>query len=314
MRIFKKKHTRNDWTAIVFQGDCVRLASIEQPAEGRPIVSLCQVYTLAGSSLENVLPSVGKALQKQQTNRVLLLSPAEYKLQSVDMPVADKNELKAAVRWRLKELVDYEIDNATIDIVTVPTNPDAPGINQTVFAASCQNAVIADRQREFQRAKVKLDAIDIPEMAQRNMAALFEPENRAVAVVFFDTTGGLLTITYGGELYLSRRTDVTLEQVTHANADTRVAAFEKVTLDMQRSFDHFERLYRHITVAKLMLMPLETADMLEHLKHGLYLPVEIIDLSSVLDLSNTPDLATVPQQQQNFHVLGAALRKSEVSA
>jgi MSHA biogenesis protein MshI len=41
------------------------------------------------------------------------------------------------------------------------------------------------------------------------------------------------------------------------------------------------------------------------------MPVDALDLASVLDLSKVPELRTLEQQQRHFLTLGAALRLEE---
>ena len=59
-----------------------------------------------------------------------------------------------------------------------------------------------------QTKEVELGTIDIPEMAQRNLSSMLETDGRGIAMLSFGEDGGLLTVSCRGELYLSRRIDV----------------------------------------------------------------------------------------------------------
>jgi MSHA biogenesis protein MshI len=181
----------------------------------------------------------------------------------------------------------------------------------TMFAVAARNSIVAERQNLFAAAKIDLSVIDIPEMAQRNIAALIEPQGRGIAMLSFSNDGGLLTVTYNGELYLSRRIDVWLAQLTEADHDKKHATFDKIALELQRSLDHFERQFHFISVAKLVLAPSVALGLEEYLSSNLYTPVDSMDLDQVLDLSGVPDLADKVQQQRFFLTLGAALRAPE---
>jgi MSHA biogenesis protein MshI len=148
-------------------------------------------------------------------------------------------------------------------------------------------------------------------MAQRNFSAMLEPEGRGVAVVSFGQDGGLLTVSYKGELYLSRRIDMALEQLLEPDHDRKHQSFDRVTLELQRSLDHFERQYSFISVSKLVLAPSAITGLEEYLSSNLYTPVETLDLASLLDLSRTPELADKELQQRFFLPLGAALRMEQ---
>ena len=239
-------------------------------------------------------------------------SKREYQLLAMDALNVPPDELKTAMRWRLKDMLDFHIDDATIDVLAIPLDKTTPArASHGMFAVAARNSVIEQRQNLFMAARLTLSVIDIPEMAQRNIATLIEPDGHAVAMLSFNGDGGLLTVTFKGELYLSRRIDIAQAQLMEPERELRDVSFDRITLELQRSFDHFDRQYHLIHVAKLVLAPNEAPELAGYLSSNLYMPVESLDLASVLDLSQVPHLATVEQQQRFFLTLGAALRLEE---
>ena len=182
-----------------------------------------------------------------------------------------------------------------------------------MYAVAARNQVIQERQTLFADLKLPLSVIDIPEMAQRNVSSLLEQDGRGVAFLSFDEQGGLLTVTYSGELYLSRRIDLPLSQLRQTDAERLNSCYDRITLELQRSLDHFDRQYHFIAIAKLILGPLGNAaeGLRSYLGNNLYIPVEVLDLDSVLDLSRVPDLKDSAAQQRYFMTIGAALRVEE---
>jgi MSHA biogenesis protein MshI len=158
-----------------------------------------------------------------------------------------------------------------------------------------------------------LSVIDIPEMAQRNVSALLEQEGRGIAFLSFDAKGGMLTVTYAGELYLSRRIEVPLAQLQLGDIEQRNACYDRITLELQRSLDHFDRQYHFINVAKMVLSPMGDAGqaLQSYLSTNLYIPVENLDLAAVLDISNAAELQQPEAQQRYFMTIGAAMRHEE---
>lgn len=258
-----------------------------------------------------MLTSVARELKAGEYRCMNLLMPGEYQLLSVEAPNVPADELKTAVRWRLKDMLDFHVDDATIDVLNVPAGNSGSGRPQSMFAVAARNSLIQARQEEFRDADMGLCVIDIPEMAQRNIAALLEPEGRGVAMLSFDHSGGLLTVTYQGELYLARRVDVTLEQLQQGD---RQQALERVALELQRSLDHFDRQYSFINVSKLMLAPSGISGLADFLSPNLYVPVEAFELGAVLDLQAVPELHALDAQARHFMTLGAALRDEEEAA
>jgi MSHA biogenesis protein MshI len=139
-----------------------------------------------------------------------------------------------------------------------------------------------------------------------------ETPGRGLGMLSFHADGGLLTVTFNGELYLSRRIDVTLAQLLEADSEKQLACHNKITLELQRSLDHFDRQFHFITIAKLMLAPSGAPGLHEYLASNVYMPVEAFELSDVLDLGQQPALREETEQQRFFLVLGAALRHEEV--
>ena len=307
MRLFKKSKKKTGWLSFAIAGDNVFVASVAKTSGAQPTV--LAVQAAAGVSRDTIDKLAGDA-QAAGCYCTTLLTGGDYQILNVEAPNVPSDEVKTAVRWRLKDILDFPAAEATIDVLDIALDANSRA-QQSVFVVAAKNSIIAPRQKLFLDAKVELTAIDIPEMAQRNVSAMLEPEGRGIAMLSFGDDGGLLTVSYRGELYLSRRFDVTLVQLLEPDHDRKHASFDKITLDLQRSLDHFERQYSFISVAKLILGPSAVTGLDEYLSSNLYTPVETLNLATLFDLSRTPELADLAQQQRFFLAIGAALRDGE---
>ena len=101
-----------------------------------------------------------------------LLPARQYQLQSIDAPNVPEAEMKSAVRWRLKDFLEYPVENATVDVVAIPADQAAAGRGRSVYAVSARNQDIESRMKMFAQAKIVLRVIEVAEMAQRNLATL----------------------------------------------------------------------------------------------------------------------------------------------
>ncbi|MFC7513962.1 agglutinin biogenesis protein MshI [Herbaspirillum sp. GCM10030257] len=299
--------------AVSLHADGICAVHVVRPPNGKPRVESAVFEPLENLSVADALDKLGKGLSLSHYHCSTLLGPREYQMLSVEAPSVPPEELKAAIRWRIKDMLDFHIDDATIDVLDVPTDKNSSSRTHTMYAVAARNNVIQTRQDLLGGVKIPLSVIDIPDMAQRNISALLEPEGRGVAFLSFDAEGGLLTVTYSGELYLTRRIDVSLSQLQQTYGDDRVACHERITLELQRSLDHFERQYQFVTVTRLFLAPLgEGGESLRnYLSTNLYIPVENVDLGSIVDITKIPDLGSAQSQQRYFMTLGAALRHEE---
>lgn len=311
MRFFRKAKKTDGWLTLAPLADGFAAAYVVRPANGMPMVEMCAFYP--GEHGSESLERIGKELRAAQYRCSTVLGSREYQLLSLDAPNVPPDELRTAIRWRLKDMLDFHVDDATIDVLAIPVESNAPVRAPQMFAVAARNNVIRQKQALFGDARIEVTVIDIPEMAQRNIAALVETEGRGLAMLSFCDEGGLLTITYRGELYLSRRIEVPMAQLQETDFERRAATFDRITLELQRSLDHFDRQYHYITLSKLVLAPVAASGLAEYLSNNLYVPVEELDLSTVLELSASPQLAERAAQQRFFITLGAALRHEELT-
>jgi MSHA biogenesis protein MshI len=214
--------------------------------------------------------------------------------------------MKMAVRWRVKDLIDFPLDDATVDVIRL--SPGQAESTAKLLAVVARNEVLTQYIERAEHAKVTLAAIDIPELAQRNIAALLETPDRMLALLSLTPQGGLLTITRNGELCFHRRIEFNLANLAGVDEERPQAAFERLALELQRSLDHIERQYSSWRLDRIVLAPPPTVPgMAEYLREYLYLPLEVADLNSVFD-GTLPDPATLAAC---WFALGGALRRED---
>lgn len=313
MLFFAKTKKNPGRMAISLQNDGICAAHVMRQPEGKPVVELAAFYPCEAASFQSTVEKMAKDLGISRYRCATLLASGQYQMLLVDAPNVPSDELKTAIRWRLKDMLDFHVDDATIDVLDIPADKHAAARNHSIYAVVAHNQVIRERQNLFSNAKIPLSVIDIPEMAQRNVSTMLSEDGRGLAFLSFTEQDGLLTVTYADELYLSRRIDVSLSQLQQTDEERRNACFDRITLELQRSLDHFDRQYHFITVSKLVLSPLGEAGsrLRDYLSSNLYVPVEMLDLETVFDLSKVPDLRQAELQQRYFMTLGTGLRQEE---
>ena len=309
MGLFVKAKKQDGWLATSFAGDGMCATVVLRRAGERPLVQSAAFYAGRKPVPAATLEKLNKDMQAQFYRCSTLLGAGEYQLLTLDAPNVPPEELKTAVGWRLKDMLDFPLAEATIDVLGIPADKNAPGRGLSLFAVAARNTPLSQRQALYTECKIALAAVDIPEMAQRNVAALMEPEGRGLAMLSFDGEGGLLTVTFDGELYLARRIDVTQAQLADVDDARRQQYYDRITLELQRSFDHFDRQFHFISVSKLVLAPTGSEGLHGYLADNLYMPVEMLDLALLFDFSRVPDLQAAASQARFFLSLGAALRQ-----
>lgn len=236
----------------------------------------------------------------------LILNPADYRLRLLDAPNVPAEELRSAVRWQIQDILDFHADDGTVDVLEVP-HPEHVSHAKQIFAVAAKNSLLAEEAVLATNAGLNLTIIDIMETAQRNLATRLETTGRALAVFSFIESGGLLTLTLDGELCMARTIGVNQALL---ESDGMESVLERLTLEIQRSLDHFDRQFGGIPVDRLLLAPMQKAESLrDGLAGNLALPVALLSLAEVLDVAAFPDLAALPPVC--VHAIGAALRMEE---
>lgn len=303
---FRQNHSNHDWTAVLLSGDRLDVARVRRPADGRPEVLSVNSFERGADDLAAL-----RVLRKKRGvaggRCTTLLRHGEYQVIQADLPQVPPEERRSALRWQVKDMLEFPVETATLDAMEIPQA--TPGKPPQCWVVAASNAVLQPKIRLFQDAKVPLAAIDIPEFCQRNVAALFEEKNRALALLAFAEDGGLLSFTYQGELYVSRHIDISLSQLETAPAERREALFERIALDVQRSLDNFDRMYSAISLTRLLVVPVPGATgLIDYLRANVSAPVAQLDLSEVMDLRKAPELTEPGRQAHALRALGAALR------
>ncbi len=314
MRLFGSKRQKPGWMCINVMPDQVDISHVLTVGKARPEVVLCESYRKE-EGMAATLARLKREFDLDRYRCTTLLKSGEYQIVPVEPPAnVPVQEARSAVRWRVKDMIDYPVESASVDALFIPSADGTLGRSTQMLAVAAKNAVIADTAKAFDDADIRLEVIDIPELAQRNVARILEPEGRGLALLAFDERGGLLTFTCAGELYQHRRIGVSMANLADASPASRKDIYDRLVLELQRSLDHFDRQFRHIAVARVMVTPVPGAeDLREQLAANLDVPVALIHLSEVMDFPHIPELHEDARQAQCLQLIGAAMRVETAS-
>ena len=314
IRLLRAAQRIPGWCCINLMPDRVDVCHVQTKSGALPEVLLCDSYRKEGDD-KATLSRLRRELDLDSYRCTTLLRGGDYQIVQVETPTnVPEQEAKSAVRWRIKDTIDYPVEAATVEAVFIPAADGAAGRAPHMLAVAAKNDAIAAHAKPFNDADIRLEVIDIPEFAQRNLAQRLELEGRGLALLAFDERGGLLTFTCWGELYQSRRIEISLKSFDGADPEQRKGLYDRLVLELQRALDHFDRQFRHVTVAKVMVTPVPDADHLrEHLAANLDVPVALIHLSEIVDFPHIPELHEDLRQAQCLQMIGAAMREEAVA-
>ncbi len=311
------------WIGIAPHGDQMAVALVQRGADAKPVIRWSADAPWAQPT--RVLQQLRRSRALHRHRRVALLQRGQYQCVAMDAPAdVPRPDWAAAVRWQLKDTVDFAVDSAAIDVLAVPegTSYRAQAQIIAVAAAAAQVRPLVEQAAD---AGTPWQAIDITETALRNLGALVEPEGRAQALLHCQAGHATLVVTYGGELLSTRQLELALtlpdganvNMNTHgsagadADAAARTLAYDQAGLELQRTLDGIERAFGQVTLARLLITPMPGVQALcDHLGPLLYVPVAPLDLTEVLDFSAVPALLADPALlNRHLCAIGAALRE-----
>lgn len=168
----------------------------------------------------------------------LVLPLDKYQVFQLERPEGiDDAELGDALKWKLKDFLDYSPSDAVSDVFPFPENA-ARGRGELVNVVAARKSLVTEQVRLVLDSGLELEAVDVAELALRNLIARLDPQKRGAALVHLRDGYGQMVIAKGDVLYLSRRLDVLSEDLR--NASTQENAVQSLALEMQRSLDYYE--------------------------------------------------------------------------
>jgi MSHA biogenesis protein MshI len=294
-------------TGVGLRPDGLCVVRVERTTGRPPALTLVDFRPWGDQGQEKVLERAAADYELARSRCTTVLDANEYSLLSTEAPDVPPDELRAAIRWRIKDLIDFHINDATLDVFEVP-GEKAAGRARSMYAVAARSMAIQKRADMMSAAGINLDVIDIPEMAQRNLASLLPEEARGVVLLSFTPVGGLITISKQGEIYLSRNIDIGLDMLASFQEPNEL--FDRIALEVQRSLDYYDSHFRQAPVNTLALapMPREVPGLVDYLKANLNSNVITMDLTKLMEC----EVEIKPELQATcLSVLGAALRQEE---
>ena len=301
---FKRRHHLSSQIGVYVTPDGVAAAQIAGAAgAGKPRLKAC-VYEARGK--DDAVARAAARLATRGAPAVSVLDPAGYNLLLVEAPDVPEDELRAAVRWRIKDLIDYHVDDAVIDVFEMPPHSRG-GRNKTMYAVTAKAEFVKQQIELVENAGLNLAVIDIPELALRNVVMQLESE-RAAALLYLADRRSTLLLVRQGVLFLARHVETGTQTLAEANGMRRdlVAG---LALEVRRSLDYFESHYEQTSISVLYTSGLNQDDR-EQLTQDLTVSVQNVELSAIVEVDKdlSPELARLC-----LPAVGAALRRDPVA-
>lgn len=176
----------------------------------------------------------------------LLLSDPAYQMLLVDVPDVPAAEMDAALRFKTAELISYDLDDASIDVILLPTEAYR-GRLRMAFVIAAEKKPLADWAMAMARRGLRIECIDIDQLALRNTAIRTLERNQS-GLLFMEADRCRLILLFNQEIVLSRQFEIGYsdlglaadgEQGLELEGNTDIQ-LDSLSLEIRRSFDYYE--------------------------------------------------------------------------
>jgi len=252
-----RKQNSSGWrAALVPAAQETGLAFVCKRKGERPLLQHCGTYPSIEIKAEHVLSAMISGRQLARAPVSAVVSADDYQLMQVEAPQVAPGEMRAAIRWKVRDLISFPLDEAVIDTFDLP-EPARKTQTKMVFALAARSTAVQRLAGLFAPRSRGFDVIDIPELCLRNLSALLPQDQAGVAFLAFGQDFAHLLITCRGILHVMRRID--LSRATVADVLDLDAAPQldvgALALELQRSLDYYENVYDQPPISELVLAP-----------------------------------------------------------
>jgi MSHA biogenesis protein MshI len=168
----------------------------------------------------------------------LVLGPEHYNTYPLPAPSVPPAEMREALRWKLRDVLPYAPEDAVIDFVRLARAADSNAA-ESLLAVAAQRRSVAQAVAPLLAAGADVQAVDIAEMAQRNLLVRLPGAEEGRALLGLDESSALLTVVHQGALCLARRIQIPRSLGTEDEEPEHVAA--RIATQVQRSLEVIER-------------------------------------------------------------------------
>lgn len=304
MSVFKKATQSSARAGIALADGSFALAVVRRDDAGKPRIEHCETHVAA--DLTTALKAQLDKLRATRSATCAVIDGDDYQIVQIEAPEVLPSEMRAAVRWRLRDAINFSVDEAAVDIFEIP-DPVRRAQNKMLFAVAARDSAIQRIAGALKPVAKGFNAIDIPELCLRNVSALLPQDAKGVAMLALGDSFAQLVITRQGVMYVTRRIDIGRRFETQArdrDADIDAGA---LALELQRSLDYYESHYDQSAIGDLVIAPSNARSdrLVDALKNETSLRISQLDVRELCNVYKSGELVT---DWMCLMALGASLR------
>src|SRR5580693_1986540 len=117
--LLKKSANAKGRVGLAFGSNEIAVAVMRRDG-GSSVLERCELLPFDAARGADAVPAALRAAGLPRMPVSTVLRPEAYQLALIEAPDVPPAELRAAMRWRLKDSIDFRVEDAVIDLFAVP--------------------------------------------------------------------------------------------------------------------------------------------------------------------------------------------------
>lgn len=234
------KNTQQQVLGLEIQADCINGVLVTYESKQRPKLHKKMSHSYANRSM------LGAALvhvinEAKCSYCSITLSPSFYQLLLLDAPDVGDSELGEAMKWRVAEINNRDVNDFVVDAFRLPADAYR-GRMSMCYSAVTDKSLIREIVAAVESTKNTILGISINELSITQLIKQL-PAFYGLNMMFIrpDKTGGMLCLMDSAKLYLCRTLEGSFSYDNKKSGIVQDELFiESLALDIQRSMDYYE--------------------------------------------------------------------------
>ncbi len=278
-------------------------------ADEAPRIEDLRFFKGSGKALSDELKTWVEDLMLTGAGCFAVTDPLKTTVLQVERPEVEEGELEDAVRWLVKDSIDFPIDDAVIDTFEYPQDA-MRGRRKLVNVVAVRKSEISFLVDLISGSGLELQAIDVSELALRNITGQYAEEGRPIALLVLDESTGFIALFKDDLLYFSRQLAINTSVFTNSDdTESEQRGYEQLCLELQRSLDYFESQLNQAAPKRLLIYSTgATLKLQEVISERLNIDAAVLDLGRLgIEVGNRA--LSEQSRMSSVQAVGAALRQ-----
>lgn len=304
---WRKQKQLDEHIGLELREDGIAIAHRQAADYGNKLQHVDFLAADVNSTNQQLLGDYIKTHRLQRKTCNVVLPQGQYQLLLVDAPDVPDDEMRSALRWKIKDLVSSPLEEAAIEFFHLPDD-GGHSRKKMVYVVLAEMTRLKAIVELIKSVDLQLVSIDINELVMRNLASsLIDPQfdGRGVAIARLRQGRGSVSLFKKGNLYLSRQFDLEYQAGLLEDLPEDI-----LSLELQRSLDYYERQMGQAPPGVVYVCGDGVAEdkITEPFKRSLATAIQYLDVSAIFGVPDDMDAMAL---QQCLGAVGGSLR-SEV--